>query len=140
MEETVKRIQTLARMAFVLSIGALMLGFIAVLLSWIAPNEDAKGVPLLLLAPGIALLIAGIFLLVKALRAQGDSWQDIYRSCITPMRVIALVTFLAVAVLVVVFIVQGSSALQLVLVALIAVQAPLALLATSRQMKRAISD
>ena len=124
-------------MAFVLSIGALMLGFIAVLLSWITPDEGAKGVPLLLLAPGVALLIAGIFLLVKALRAQGDSWQDIYRSCLMPMQVIALVTFIVIVGLVVIFIIKGSSALQLILVALIAVQAPLALLAITRHMKRA---
>ena len=137
MEEAVKRIQALTRMAFVLSLGALMLGFIAFLLSWIAPNEDAKGVPLLLLAPGVALLIAGVFLLVKALRTQADSWQDIYRACITPVRVIALVAFVVIVGLVVVFVVKGSSVLQLILVALIAVQAPLALLAITRHMKRA---
>lgn len=140
MDEVVKRIQALARMAFVLSIGALMLGFIAFLLSWIAPNEGAKGVPLLLLAPGAALLAAGIFLLVKALRSQPDIWQETYRSCTTVLRWIALVTFLVVAVLVVVFIFLGGSALQLILVALIAVQAPLALLATSRHMTRACAD
>lgn len=139
MDEVVKRIQALARMAFVLSIGALMLGFIAFLLSWIAPNDGAKGVPLLLLAPGIALLIAGIFLIVKALRTHPDAWQETYCSCATIVRWIALATFLMIAVLVVMFIIQGSSALQLILVALIAVQAPLALLATSRHMKRAVS-
>ena len=138
MDEVVRRIQALARMAFVLAIGALMLGFIAFLLSWIAPNKDAKGVPMLLLAPGVALLIAGILLLVKALRSEAGEWPDTYRRCATVLRAIALVTLVAIVILAVVF--AGSANIwQLILVALIGLQAPVALLATARHMTRAFS-
>ena len=138
MDEIVKRIQALARMAFVLSIGALMLGFIAFLLSWIAPSEDGKGVPLLLLAPGIALLLAGIILLVKALRSPADKWQDTYRTCVKVLGVIAVIAVAAI-VLIAVIVAERSNIWQLILVALIGLQGPLALLATSRHMKRAVS-
>lgn len=135
--DEVKRTQALARMAFVLSIGALMLGFIAVLLSWIAPDESSKGVPLLLLAPGVILLVAAVLLIVKAFRSDPNVWEQTYRSCAKALKIIAVIAFVVIAVLVIVFIVKHSSALQLILVALIGVQAPVALLATSRHMTRA---
>lgn len=137
--DEVKRTQALARMAFALSIGALMLGFIAVLLSWIAPDENSKGVPLLLLAPGAILLVTAVLLIVKAFRSDPNTWEQTYRSCAKTLKIIAVIAFVLIAALVIVFMVKHNSALQLILVALIGVQSPVALLATSRHMKRAIS-
>lgn len=133
----VKRTQALARMAFLLCIGALMLGFIAVLLSWIAPEEADTGAPLLLLAPGVILLVAGVLLIVRAFRSNPNEWQQTYLSCAKVLKILALISALAIVVLVVVFIVMNSSALQLVLVALIGLQASLALLSVARYMIRA---
>ncbi|MBR5950555.1 MAG: hypothetical protein IKZ87_03880 [Actinomycetaceae bacterium] len=138
--EAVKRIQALARMAIALSLGALMIGFIAVLLSWIAPDESAKSVPLLLLAPGLALLIAGIALIVRALRTQPDTWQETYRGCAKFLQVLAIITCIAIVVLFALTIIfwKNTNFSQLFLVALIGLQAPLVLLTTARHMQRAV--
>lgn len=137
MAQQFRPLQALARMGFALALGALMFGIIGALLTWLTPNE-ATSIPLLLLAPGVALLIAGAALTVFAFRATPETWQAAYRSCARLSFVLAALAALAIVVLALVF-ARGASVFQLILVALIGLEGPLVLALVGRRL-RSISD
>ena len=133
MTQQFRPIQALMRMGFALALGTLMLGTIGVLLAWLGPAGSAS-LPLLLLAPGIAMLIVAAVFTAYSLRENPEDWRDSYRSCARIASAVAIIAGVLTIGVAVALAVSGPL-FQVILVALIALEGPAALWFASRRLR-----
>lgn len=133
MTQQFRPIQALMRMGFALALGTLMLGMIGLLLAWLGPSESTS-LPLLLLAPGVAMLVVAAAFTVYSLRESPQAWRDSYRSCARIASGAAVLAAVATLALAVAFALSGS-AFQVLLVALISFEGPVALWIAGRRLR-----
>lgn len=130
--------QALMRLGSALALGALALGVIGALLAWMSTGADAA-LPLVLLAPGLALLgPAGAFAAL-ALRSRPENWPETYRSCSRIALGAAGVATLAAILAGFALGLRAASVAQAILVVLLGLEGPLALWLSARRL-RSLAD
>ncbi|MBP3223564.1 MAG: hypothetical protein J6M18_06540 [Actinomycetaceae bacterium] len=128
------RIRALARMGLFFALGALMMGVIGFLLSWMAPTNWATGLPILLTIPGFIMLISAGVLVVTAAKLELHKWKLAYEKIGRGLIIAAIVCIAGIALVSALFF-TTKNILPLLLIAAIALQGPLSLVYTGRKLR-----
>ncbi len=128
------RLQRLAQIGIVLAFGAIILGTVGLVLSWMGPASAGR-LPLMLVLPGGVMVMATAYLLFVATRSAPEKWREVYA---TASRLLMGGSGLAALSVPLVGILthSGEPLLQSFLVAAVGLQGPLAMLLASRLLAR----
>ncbi len=126
------RVQRLAPTGIVLAFGAILMGMVGLMMSWMGSDGTAR-LPLMLVLPGGLIVAAAAYLLYLAMRARPESWQKLYRVSARLLNMFAMVSFISVVV--VGFLVHSSAPIiQTLLVAAVGLQSPLVMVLLARML------
>ena len=128
------RVQHLAQTGIVLAFGAILMGMVGLMMSWIGSDGTAR-LPLILVVPGGLMVAAAAYLLYLAMRARPESWQKLYRTSSRLLKACAAVSCASVPV--VGFLVHSSAPIiQTLLVAAVGLQSPLVMFLLARMLRK----
>ncbi len=116
------RVQRLAQTGIVLAFGAILMGVVGLMMSWMGSDDNAR-LPLMLVLPGGLMVVAAAYLFYLTLRARPESWQKLYRASSGILKVCATVSFASVPIMG--FLIHSDEPLiQTLLVAAVGLQGP----------------
>ncbi|MFT3943663.1 MAG: hypothetical protein QM705_07550 [Ancrocorticia sp.] len=116
------RVQRLAQIGIVLTFGAIVMGVVGLMMSWMGSDDTAR-LPLILVLPGGLMVASATYLFYLAMRAQPESWQKVYHVSARLLNALAIAAFASVPV--VAFLIHsGEPLIQTLLVAAVGCQGP----------------
>ncbi len=124
------RLQRLAHIGIVLAFGAIILGSVGLVLSWMG-SDSAGRLPLMLIIPGGVMVLAAAYLLFGAMRTAPEDWRHLYRTASVLLLTGACVAAATVPVVGIVMH-AGEPMPQTLLVGAVGLQGPLAMILLSR--------
>ncbi len=128
------RVQRLAQTGIVLAFGAILLGLVGLMMSWMG-SEATTRLPLMLVLPGGFMVVAATYLFVVAMRATPELWRGLYRTSARLLRVCAGISF-ASGPIVGILIHSIEPLIQMLLVAAVGLQSPLVLFLFARMLEK----
>lgn len=130
------RLQRLAQAGIALALGAIMMGVVGLIAAWIGDGGSSH-IALILIGPGGLMVAAAAYMMIGAIRTEPDAWQPCYQRSVYVLQTAALLAFVA-TIATAVFVHGDAPAPQILLIAFVGLQGPIAMYLVTRQLSRAL--
>ncbi len=130
------RLQRMAQSAIILAFGAVIMGSVGILAAWLG-DGTATHIALILIFPGGLMVLVAAYMILLALRTDLDDWRLAYTRSIFALKMGAVLAILATVITAVIVRTDGSLP-QILLIALVGIQGPIAMFFIALQMARAL--
>ena len=128
------RVQRLAQTGIVLAFGAILMGMVGLMMSWMG-SEATTRLPLMLVIPGGLMVAAAAYLFFVAMRATPELWRSLYQTSSRLLKACAAISLVSVPI-VGIPIHSHEPLIQAILVAAVGFQSPLVMFLLARMLEK----